>query len=203
MSSCQISTKQTVKSLVSSCDGISSCVFLKDNHLATTSFNGHIETWDIGNGCRWDNGFRGILQKGPLNSSLTASVVGVWINSHVSHLGLLSLKLTRMQLQQALLLQTWSTWLQCPWTPCWRSVSAFFFVRGFDWFCFYCLDWFFFCGQVWSATKGNELATWLSPGPLNCVSFQPEDNLLAAGCWNGSVILWNWLQNRSDVVSSQ
>lgn len=59
-----------------------------------------------------------------------------------------------------------------------------------------------FCGQVWSATKGNEVAAWLSPGPLNCVSFHPEEHLLAAGCWNGNVIMWNWLQNKSDRVSS-
>lgn len=43
---------QEVKSLVSSCDGISSCVFLKDGRLATTSFDGRIEIWDMGNGCR-------------------------------------------------------------------------------------------------------------------------------------------------------
>ncbi|XP_010785520.1 telomerase protein component 1-like [Notothenia coriiceps] len=45
-------TGQEVKSLVSSCDGISSCVFLLDGRLATTSFDGRIEIWDIGNGCR-------------------------------------------------------------------------------------------------------------------------------------------------------
>lgn len=44
--------EQEVKSLVSSCDGISSCVFLKDGSIATTSFDGRIETWDIRNGCR-------------------------------------------------------------------------------------------------------------------------------------------------------
>ncbi|KAM7379694.1 hypothetical protein PAMP_005228 [Pampus punctatissimus] len=45
-------TGQEVKSLMSSCDGISSCVFLKDGRLASTSFDGRIEMWDIGNGCR-------------------------------------------------------------------------------------------------------------------------------------------------------
>lgn len=39
---------------MSSCDGISSCVFLKDGQLATTSFDGKIEMWDTGNGCRWN-----------------------------------------------------------------------------------------------------------------------------------------------------
>lgn len=50
------SYKQEVKSLVSSCDGISSCVLLKDGRLATTSFDGRIEIWDIANGCRWEDG---------------------------------------------------------------------------------------------------------------------------------------------------
>lgn len=59
-----------------------------------------------------------------------------------------------------------------------------------------------FCGQVWSSPKANEVTAWLSPGPLNCVSFHPEEHLLAAGCWNGNVIMWNWLQNKSDVVRS-
>ncbi|KAL3988827.1 nuclear receptor co-repressor 2 [Sarotherodon galilaeus] len=45
-------TGREVKSLISSCDGISSCVFLKDGRLATTSFDGRIEVWDIENGCR-------------------------------------------------------------------------------------------------------------------------------------------------------
>lgn len=53
---------QEVKSLVSSCDGISSCVFVKDGRLATTSFDGRIEIWDIGNGCRWEEGSKEHLQ---------------------------------------------------------------------------------------------------------------------------------------------
>lgn len=48
--------EQEIKLLVSSCDGISSCVFLKDGSLATTSFDGHIEVWDLENGCRWNGG---------------------------------------------------------------------------------------------------------------------------------------------------
>lgn len=44
--------EQEVKSLVSSCDGISSSVFLKDGRLATTSFDGRVEFWDIESGCR-------------------------------------------------------------------------------------------------------------------------------------------------------
>lgn len=43
---------------MSSCDGISSCVFLKDGRLATTSFDGRIEVWDVGNGCRLEQGWK-------------------------------------------------------------------------------------------------------------------------------------------------
>ncbi|KAJ0059317.1 hypothetical protein NL108_015491, partial [Boleophthalmus pectinirostris] len=45
-------TGQEVRSLVSSCDGVSSCVFVKDGRLASTSFDGKIEMWDVENGCR-------------------------------------------------------------------------------------------------------------------------------------------------------
>lgn len=127
-------------------------------------------------------------------------LIDVWTNKQkncVPHLGRLSLRLTPTRLQQAPSLPTWSTWQQCRWTPCWRQVSTVC-VSGFK--CF--KSYRFFCAQVWSATKGNEVAAWLSPGPLNCVSFHPEEHLLAAGCWNGNVIMWNWLQNKSDGVSS-
>ena len=62
-------------------------------------------------------------------------------------------------------------------------------------------DWMFFCCQVWSSTKGHEVGTLSSSSPLNCVTFDPEDHLLAAGCWNGNVIVWNWLQNKTLAVS--
>uniref|UniRef100_H3BYN6 Uncharacterized protein n=1 Tax=Tetraodon nigroviridis TaxID=99883 RepID=H3BYN6_TETNG len=126
-----------VKSLVSGSDGVSSCVFLKDGHLATTSFDGHIETWDIGNGCRT-----------ALIEAHTNAITASAVTADMKHMATVSL--------DSML-------------------------------------------KVWSATKGNEVAAWHSPGPLNCVSFHPEDHLLAAGCWNGHIIMWNWLQNKSDV----
>ncbi|XP_031153943.1 telomerase protein component 1 isoform X2 [Sander lucioperca] len=128
-------TGQEVKSLVSSCDGISSCAFLKDGHLATTSFDGRIEIWDIGNGCRT------ALIKGHTNI-ITASD----ITADRKHLATVSLD---------------------------------------------------FMLKVWSSTKGNEVAALPSSSPLNCVTFDPEGHLLAAGCWNGNVIVWNWLQNKT------
>lgn len=44
--------KQEVKSLMSSGDGISGCIFLGEELLATTSFDGQVEVWDVANGCR-------------------------------------------------------------------------------------------------------------------------------------------------------
>lgn len=55
--------------------------------------------------------------------------------------------------------------------------------------------------QVWSSAKGHEVAALPSSSPLNCVSFDPDGHLLAAGCWNGNVIVWNWLQNKIQTVS--
>ncbi|XP_030607193.1 telomerase protein component 1 [Archocentrus centrarchus] len=127
-------TGQEVKSLMSSCDGISSCVFLKDGHLATTSFDGQIEVWDTGNGCRT------ALIDGHTNT-ITASDV----TADKKYLATVSLD---------------------------------------------------FMLKVWSSNKGNEVASMLVRCPMNCVTFDPEGHLLAAGCWNGNVIMWNWLQNK-------
>ncbi|XP_034743030.1 telomerase protein component 1 isoform X2 [Etheostoma cragini] len=128
-------TGQEVKSLVSSCDGISSCVFLKDGRLATTSFDGRIEIWDIANGCR------------------TALIEG-----HTNIITASDITADRKNI---------------------ATVSLDFMLK------------------VWSSTKGNEVAALPSSSPLNCVTFDPEGHLLAAGCWNGNVIVWNWLQNKT------
>ncbi|KAM6181674.1 telomerase protein component 1 [Erethizon dorsatum] len=45
-------TWQEEKSVVSGCDGISSCAFLSDNSLFLTAFNGVLEFWDLQHGCR-------------------------------------------------------------------------------------------------------------------------------------------------------
>ncbi|XP_035489691.2 telomerase protein component 1 [Scophthalmus maximus] len=131
-----VQTRQKVKSLVSSCDGISSCVFLRDGHLATTSFDGRIEIWDIGNGCRtaFINGH---------TNTITASD----ITADHRHLATVSLDFTL---------------------------------------------------KVWSSAKCHEVAALTSPSPMNCVTFDPEGHLLAAGCWNGKVIVWNWLQDKTE-----
>uniref|UniRef100_A0A096MDF2 TROVE domain-containing protein n=1 Tax=Poecilia formosa TaxID=48698 RepID=A0A096MDF2_POEFO len=127
-------TGQEVKSLVSSCDGVSSCVFLNDAWLVSTSFDGRLEVWDVQNGCRT------ALVDGHTNT-ITASD----ITPDRKHLATVSLDLTL---------------------------------------------------KVWSSAKANEVASLPSTSPFNCVTFDPEGHLLAAGCWNGNVIVWNWLQNK-------
>ncbi|XP_051276117.1 telomerase protein component 1 [Dicentrarchus labrax] len=128
-------TGQELKSLVSSCDGISSCVFLKDGRLATTSFDGRIEIWDIENGCR-----------------------AALIDAHTNVITASDISADRKNI---------------------ATVSLDFMLK------------------VWSSAKGHEVAALPSISPLNCVAFDPEDHLLAAGCWNGNVIVWNWLQNKT------
>ncbi|XP_076004494.1 telomerase protein component 1 isoform X2 [Genypterus blacodes] len=127
-------TTQEVKSLVSSCDGITSCAFLNDGHLATTSYDGRIEMWDIENGCRT-----------ALIDGHTNTITGSDITADRKHLATVSLD---------------------------------------------------FMLKVWSPDKGHELGALSSTSPLNCVTFDPEGLLLAAGCWNGDVIVWKWLQNK-------
>ncbi|XP_067870026.1 telomerase protein component 1-like [Heterodontus francisci] len=43
---------QEVRSLASSCDGISDCAFLSEGALGVTSFDGKIEAWSLSDGCR-------------------------------------------------------------------------------------------------------------------------------------------------------
>uniref|UniRef100_A0A671FNJ2 Telomerase protein component 1 n=1 Tax=Rhinolophus ferrumequinum TaxID=59479 RepID=A0A671FNJ2_RHIFE len=45
-------TWQEEKSVVSGCDGVSSCSFLSDNALFITAFDGLLELWDLQHGCR-------------------------------------------------------------------------------------------------------------------------------------------------------
>ncbi|XP_051678544.2 telomerase protein component 1 isoform X2 [Oryctolagus cuniculus] len=45
-------TWQEEKSVVSGCDGVSSCLFLSDNALFLTAFDGLLELWDLQHGCR-------------------------------------------------------------------------------------------------------------------------------------------------------
>uniref|UniRef100_A0A8C1DJR2 TROVE domain-containing protein n=1 Tax=Cyprinus carpio carpio TaxID=630221 RepID=A0A8C1DJR2_CYPCA len=128
-------TGQEVKSLMSSGDGISGCIFLGEELLATTSFDGQVEVWDVASGFR------------------TAHV-----NAHSSRI-----------------------------TGCDVSPDKKLFATV-------SLD---LNLKVWSAQKSTEVASLMNPSPLNCVNFDLEGQLVAVGCWDGAVRLWNWLEQKN------
>ncbi|XP_016136061.1 telomerase protein component 1-like [Sinocyclocheilus grahami] len=128
-------TGQEVKSLMSSVDGISSCAFLGEELLVTTSFDGQVEVWDVASGCR------------------TAHV-----NAHSS-------KITGCDVS--------------PDRKLFATVSLDLNLK------------------VWSAQKSTEVASLMNPSPLNCVNFDLEGQLVAVGCWDGAVRLWNWLEQKN------
>ncbi|KAL0966294.1 hypothetical protein UPYG_G00293480 [Umbra pygmaea] len=125
-------TGQEVRSLASSCDGISGCVFLREGIMGTTSFDGRIELWDVASGCRT-----------ALIDGHTNRITGSDVSADRKHLATVSLDLSL---------------------------------------------------KVWSSPKGSLVTALSSPSPLNCVTFDPEGQVVAAGCWDGAVRLWNWLK---------
>lgn len=127
-------TGQEVRTLMSSCDGISGCIFLAEGILGTTSFDGQIEMWDV------ENGSRISLINGHSNT-----ITGSDISPDGKHLATVSLD---------------------------------------------------FNLKVWSSTNCHLVLTLANPSPLNCVNFDPEGQLVAVGCWDGAVRVWNWLQNK-------
>ncbi|XP_059419370.1 telomerase protein component 1 isoform X2 [Carassius carassius] len=128
-------TGQEVKSLMSSGDGISGCVFLGDELVATTSFDGQVEMWDVANGCR------------------------------TAHMNAHSNKITGCDVS--------------PDKKLFATVSLDLTLK------------------VWSAQKSKEVASLVNPSPLNCVKFDLESQLVAVGCWDGAVRLWNWLDQKN------
>ncbi|KAK7159508.1 hypothetical protein R3I94_005751 [Phoxinus phoxinus] len=128
-------TGQEVKSLMSSGDGISGCIFLGEELLATTSFDGQVEVWDVANGCR------------------------------TAHMNAHSNKITGCDIS--------------PDRKLFATVSLDLNLK------------------VWSAQKSTEVASLMNPSPLNCVNFDFEGQLLAVGCWDGAVRLWNWLEQKN------
>uniref|UniRef100_A0A8C2CVQ4 TROVE domain-containing protein n=1 Tax=Cyprinus carpio TaxID=7962 RepID=A0A8C2CVQ4_CYPCA len=128
-------TGQEVKSLMSSGDGISGCVFLAEELLATTSFDGQVEVWDVANGCR------------------------------TAHMNAHSNKITGCDVS--------------PDKKLFATVS---------------LD--------SNLKKSKEVASLMNPSPLNCVNFDLESQLVAVGCWDGGIRLWNWLDQKNSSVRS-
>ncbi|KAK1786294.1 hypothetical protein P4O66_017995 [Electrophorus voltai] len=56
--------------------------------------------------------------------------------------------------------------------------------------------------KVWSSKKHKQEASFMSPSPLNCVTFDPEGALLAVGCWDGAVRMWDWLKQEKRMALS-
>lgn len=52
---------------------------------------------------------------------------------------------------------------------------------------------------MWSSPKGSLVTALSSTSPLNCVTFDPEGHLVAAGGWDGAVRVWNWLKGEVTV----
>ncbi|KAK2900722.1 hypothetical protein Q8A67_008837 [Cirrhinus molitorella] len=128
-------TGQEVKSLLSSGDGISGCIFLGKELLATTSFDGQVEVWDVASGCRTAH----------INAH-TNKITGCDVSPDEKHFATVSLDLNL---------------------------------------------------KVWSAQKSTEVASLMNPSPLNCVNFDPEGQLVAVGCWDGAIRLWNWYEKEN------
>ncbi|XP_026060883.1 telomerase protein component 1-like isoform X3 [Carassius auratus] len=128
-------TGQEVKSLMSSGEGISGCIFLGEGLLATTSFDGQVEVWDVASGCR------------------------------TAHMNAHSNKITGCDVS--------------PDKKLFATVSLDLNLK------------------VWSVQKSTEVASLVNPSPLNCVNFDLQGQLVAVGCWDGAVRLWNWLEQKN------
>ncbi|XP_034166297.2 telomerase protein component 1 isoform X2 [Pangasianodon hypophthalmus] len=56
--------------------------------------------------------------------------------------------------------------------------------------------------KVWSSQKGKQEASLVNPSPLNCVTFDPEGSLVAVGCWDGAVRVWDWIKQENCMTLS-
>ncbi|XP_047676292.1 telomerase protein component 1 isoform X2 [Tachysurus fulvidraco] len=56
--------------------------------------------------------------------------------------------------------------------------------------------------KVWSSQKGKQEASLENPTPLNCVTFDPEGSLVAVGCWDGAVRVWDWIKQENCMTLS-
>ncbi|XP_062873352.1 telomerase protein component 1-like [Trichomycterus rosablanca] len=128
-------TNQEVKSLVSSCEGISGCVFLDEGVVLTTSYDGQVEVWDVHSGCRTAH----------LNAH-SNRITGCDVSSDRKHFATVSLD---------------------------------------------------FNLKVWASQRGTQVVSLQNPAPLNCVAFDPEGSVLAVGCWDGTVRLWDWIRQET------
>ncbi|KAF5895478.1 telomerase protein component 1-like, partial [Clarias magur] len=56
--------------------------------------------------------------------------------------------------------------------------------------------------KVWSSRTGKQEAALENPCPLNCVTFDPEGSLVAVGCWDGAVRVWDWIKQENCMTLS-
>ncbi|KAM9469250.1 telomerase protein component 1-like isoform 2-T2 [Clarias gariepinus] len=56
--------------------------------------------------------------------------------------------------------------------------------------------------KVWSSRTGKQEASLENPCPLNCVNFDPEGSLVAVGCWDGAVRVWDWIKQENCMTLS-
>ncbi|XP_076828071.1 telomerase protein component 1 isoform X2 [Brachyhypopomus gauderio] len=133
-------TNQEVQTLMSRCDGVSGCRFLSEGLVCTTSYNGQVEVWDVGSGCR----------TAYLNAH-SKEITGCDVSSDRKHFATVSLD---------------------------------------------------FNLKVWSSQKHKEVACLQNPSPLNCVTFERQGKLLAVGCWDATVRVWDWLRKEIHMTLS-
>ncbi|KAM9469252.1 telomerase protein component 1-like isoform 2-T2 [Clarias gariepinus] len=56
--------------------------------------------------------------------------------------------------------------------------------------------------KVWSSRTGKQEASLENPCPLNCVTFDPDGSLVAVGCWDGAVRVWDWIKQENCMTLS-
>ncbi|XP_010888175.2 telomerase protein component 1 [Esox lucius] len=163
-------TGQEVRSLVSSCDGISGCVFLREGLMGTTSFDGRIELWDVESGCRTS------LIDGHSNR-----ITGSDVSADRKHLATVSLDSS---------LKVWSspkgslvTALTSPsplncvqFDPEGHHVAA----GGWDGVV-----------RLWNWLKGHVTTLSGHRRAVRSLSFSPSSHMLCSGCLSGEVRLWS------------
>ncbi|XP_072513411.1 telomerase protein component 1-like isoform X2 [Salminus brasiliensis] len=123
-------TRQEVKSLVSTCDGISGCIFLEECVVCITSYSGQVEVWDFHSGCRTAR-----------LDAHSRRITGCDISSDRKHFATVSLD---------------------------------------------------FSLKVWLTRGLQQVVSLLQPSPPNCVTLEPAGALVAVGCWDGAVRVWDW-----------
>ncbi|XP_041594364.1 telomerase protein component 1 isoform X2 [Vulpes lagopus] len=165
-------TWQEEKSLVSGCDGVSSCVFLSASALFLTAFDGLLELWDLQQGCR-------VLQTSAHQSQIT----GCCLSPDRRLLATVCLggclKLWDTARGQLAFQHTCARPLNCAaFHPdghvvavgSWAGTCSFFSVDGL--------------------TAAKELG---APGAsVRALAFRAPGRVVAAGRLDGTVELWSW-----------